>query len=283
MSWVWIDGSVVPAADAERKATVPVDDMALLRGIGVFETFKVVAGVPFALRRHLIRLRDSARIAGIKLRWTDDQLVAACAELLAAIPSADSSRPLLRLRITVTGGSASAADGPREPSLLLTAEHGANWPVTAAVVTDEHPINERSPLAGAKVTSYLEQVVVLERARRRGADEAVRANTVGALCEGTGSNVFLVVDGDLCTPALTTGCLPGVTRALVCELVPVTERDDLTFDHLRRAPEAFLTSSTRDVHPIGSVDGIALHPTPGPLTAAAAAAFEELVATDLDP
>ena len=125
--------------------------------------------------------------------------------------------------------------------------------------------------------------MLLERARRRGADEAVRANTIGALCEGTGSNVFLVVDGSLCTPALTTGCLPGVTRALVCELVPVTERDDLTFDHLRRAPEAFLTSSTRDVHPIVSVDSVALGRVPGPLTAAAAAAFGELVITNLDP
>ena len=108
-------------------------------------------------------------------------------------------------------------------------------------------------------------------------------NTGGALCEGSASNVFLEVDGRLCTPALSTGCLPGVTRALLLELVPVDERDDLTVDHLRRAREAFLTSATRDVHPLRVLDGEALAAAPGPLTAAAAAAYAGLVGSTPDP
>lgn len=283
MSWVWLDGSVIsPDADLPD-ATVSVHDVALLRGVGIFETFKVVSGVPFAMTRHLGRLRRSARIAGIPLRWSDADLRSACGELLAIVAPPADPTDLLRLRITVTGGSTATHGGSLEPSLLVTAEYGPGWPATATVVTDPHPVNERSALVGAKVTSYMQQVVLLERAHGRGADEALRLNTVGALCEGTGSNVFLAVDGILCTPSLATGCLPGVTRALVCELVPVTERDDLTLDHLCRAPEAFLTSSTRDVHPIRSVDGRRLGQTPGPLTTAAAKAYRTLVAEDLDP
>ena len=95
--------------------------------------------------------------------------------------------------------------------------------------------------------------------------------------------MFLVVDGRLCTPALATGCLAGITRALVVDALDVVERDDLTLDDLRSATEAFLTSSTRDVQPIARVDGAALRAAPGPLTAAALDAFGAVEAGSLDP
>ena len=121
------------------------------------------------------------------------------------------------------------------------------------------------------------------RAHEQGATESILANTAGVLCEGTGTNVFLAVDGRLCTPSLATGCLAGITRALVIESVDVVERDDLTLDDLRSATEAFLTSSTRDVQPIAHVDGTALRAAPGPLTAAALDAFRAVEAGSLDP
>ena len=113
-------------------------------------------------------------------------------------------------------------------------------------------------MAGAKTISYAENVVALAHAHERGADEAILANTVGALCEGTGTNVFVVQGGRVRTPSLSTGCLAGITRELVLELIDVEETDALTSADLRGADEAFLTSSTRDVHPIASVDGAAL-------------------------
>ena len=124
--------------------------------------------------------------------------------------------------------------------------------------------NERSAVAGAKTISYAENVVALARAHERGADEALFANTVGALCEGTGTNVFVVQGGRVRTPSLATGCLAGITRELVLELIDVEETDALTLDDLRGADEAFLTSSTRDVHPIASVDGAAAPGGRGP-------------------
>ncbi|MBA3281888.1 MAG: aminotransferase class IV, partial [Acidimicrobiia bacterium] len=193
--------------------------------------------------------------------------------------------PLGRLRITVTGGPGPLGPSGRGslPTLVVAAGPAPTRAPTAEVVTVEWRVNEHSPLAGAKTTSYLEHVLVLAEAHRRGADEAVSANTAGALAEGTGSNVFLVVDGELCTPSLTTGCLRGVTRDLVLDQVPVLERDDLTLHDLRRAPEAFLTSSLRDVHPIARVDGQTLAAAPGGLTQHAAQALAALQAATLDP
>ena len=77
--------------------------------------------------------------------------------------------------------------------------------------------NERSATAGLKTTSYAENVVALDRAHAEGGSEALFANTRGELCEGTGSNVVVVVDDELVTPPLSSGCLAGITRELLLE------------------------------------------------------------------
>ncbi|WP_426573326.1 aminotransferase class IV [Aquihabitans sp. McL0605] len=277
-TWVSVDGRLSPAASAQ----VPALDHGMTVGDGVFETCKVVEGTPFGLTRHLARLHTSAGLIGLRLPWDDEHLRQACA---ATIDAASAEGDVGRIRITVTGGpgplGSDRSDVP--PTLVIAAGPGGAWPEVTAVVTVPWTRNERSAVAGAKTTSYAENVVALAEAHRHGASEAILANTAGALCEGTGSNVFLEVDGVLATPALATGCLAGITRALVCEAVEVVERDDLTLDHLRATSEAFLTSSTRDVHPIATVDGVALAAAPGPRTAAAAAAFRALEAHSLDP
>jgi len=282
-TWVWVDGDVVPASAARVSAL----DRGLLSGEGVYETCKVSEGSPFALTRHLARLRSSAALVGMDLPWGDSHVRAACAKAVGAamVDASAEEAPVGRLRITVTAGAGPLGPdrGPAEPMLLVAAGPSRPWAPTAVVATVPWRRNEHSPAVGAKATSSLDNVLALRSARERGADEAVLTNTSGFLAEGTSSNLFLVVDGVLCTPALSTGCLAGVTRALVCELVPVVERDDLTVDDLRRSPEAFLTSSTRDVHPIAHVDDLAFVGAPGPLTAIAAAAFSALQADTIDP
>ena len=142
--------------------------------------------------------------------------------------------------------------------------------------------NERSPLAGAKATSYGENVVAARWAAERGCDEALFANTRGELCEGTGANVFVVVDGVLRTPPLSAGCLAGVTRELVCELVAGRRARPCRWTRWPRPTEAFLTSSTRDVHPVPPSTGGSC-PRPGPVTAGVQAAWRAMVARTLDP
>jgi branched-chain amino acid aminotransferase len=271
---VWVDGGLVDPASA----SVSAFDHGLTVGDGVFETLRVYRGTPFALRRHLDRLARSA--AGLALPVPDRaELERACAEVVAAAGLAEA-----RLRLTVTGGPGPLGSprGEAPPTVVAAVAPLAPVSPAAAVAVAPWPRNERGPLAGLKTTSYAENVVLLAWADERGAEEAIVADTTGRLCEGTGANVFVVHDGRLRTPTLASGCLAGVTRALVLELTDA-EEIDLPLDALATAEEAFLTSSTREVQAIGEVDGHALPPTPGPRTKEAAAAFRELVASNLDP
>jgi branched-chain amino acid aminotransferase len=152
------------------------------------------------------------------------------------------------------------------------------------VVTVPWPRNERGALVGIKTTSYAENVLALAEARRRCASEAIFANTAGNLCEGSGSNVFLVHDGRLVTPPLSAGCLAGVTRSLIIECCGLdVGEQDVPIAALGEAEEAFLTSATRNVQAVRAVDGRALPGCPGPRTQAAAAAYSNLQARTPDP
>jgi branched-chain amino acid aminotransferase len=272
---VWLDGEL---ADADQARVSPFDH-GLLTGDGVFETLKVYGGAPFAPRRHLERLARSA--AGLRLEVPDPTVLrAAMAELVEANSLVDG-----RLRITVTGGPSPLGPdrGDAAPTVIIAAGPMPSWPATADVAVAPWPRNERGALTGLKTVSYGENVVALNWARDRGAGEALFGNLVGNLCEGTGTNVFVVLGGRLFTPPLSSGCLAGVTRELVMELVTVAE-EDLPVSALGQADEAFLTSSTREVQPVRAVDGTVLAAgAPGPLTAAAGAAFADLVRRDLDP
>jgi branched-chain amino acid aminotransferase len=158
---------------------------------------------------------------------------------------------------------------------------GKTWAGSAALATVPWRRNERSAVAGAKTTSYAENVVALAYAKEHGAEEALFLDTRGHLCEGTGSNVFVVVDGRLITPALSTGCLAGVTRGLVIEWSGAAE-EELPEAVLDEADEVFITSSTRDVQAVHSVDA-RTYATPAPVTRAAIAMFEERAGADPDP
>ncbi|MFJ6938247.1 aminotransferase class IV [Streptomyces sp. NPDC101132] len=271
---IWLDGQL---RDAEN-ARVSVFDHGLTVGDGVFETLKAVDGEAFALTRHLDRLTRSAR--GLGLPDPDlDEVRRACAAVLEANPM-----PLGRLRITYTGGlSPLGSDrGETGPTLVVALGETTRRPDTTAVITVPWVRNERSALAGLKTTSYAENVVALAKAHEAGASEALFANTVGQLCEGTGSNVFVVLDGELHTPPVPSGCLAGITRALAVEWTGAHETD-LPFDVLERADEIFLTSTLRDVQGVHRVDGRELAAAPGPVTAKAMRIFDERAAQDTDP
>jgi branched-chain amino acid aminotransferase len=105
-----------------------------------------------------------------------------------------------------------------------------------------------------KSTSYAENAIALAWAKARGYSEAVMGNLAGNLCEGTGSNIFIVMDDEILTPPITSGCLAGVTRDLVIEWCGAKEQE-MSLDVLEHADEIFLTSSTRDVHPVDRIAG----------------------------
>jgi branched-chain amino acid aminotransferase len=272
---VWINGTLVP----DDEARISIFDHGLVTGDGVFETIKVVSGVPFALSRHLARLARSA--TGLGLSTPDLEQIRDGA--MAVIDS--SSKPeLARMRITVTGGIAplgSERGGSPLTAIVAMAEAKAPAP-WVDVVTVPWPRNEHGALSGLKTTSYGENVRALAYANEHGGSEAIFANTAGSLCEGTGTNVFIVSEGRLITPPLSAGCLAGVTRALVIEWAGASEQD-VPLSALAGADEAFLSGTTRDVQPIRCVDGQALSAVPGPVTRKAAEVFAMRAAETPDP
>jgi branched-chain amino acid aminotransferase len=272
---VWMNGDLLPDDDA----SVSVFDHGLVVGDGVFETIKVASGVPFAMTRHLARLRRSA--LGLGLPEPDIEQIRNGA---LSVIAASSNPPLARLRVTVTGGkSPLGSERGHSPVTAIVAMAEQPPPAPAVdVVTVPWPRNERGALSGLKTTSYGENVRALAYAADRGGSEAVFANTVGQLCEGTGTNVFVVIGGRLLTPPLSSGCLAGVTRALVIEWAGAEEQD-LPLEALAGADEAFLSGTTRDVQPIRRVDGVELLSAPGPVTRKAAEIFTLRSAESPDP
>ncbi|MFF8609231.1 aminotransferase class IV [Streptomyces sp. NPDC015346] len=271
---LWVNGGL---HDAEE-ARVSVLDHGLTVGDGVFETVKAVHGETFALTLHLERLSRSAR--GLGLPEPDlDEVRRACAAVLQANPM-----ELGRLRITYTGGLSPLGSerGDAGASLVVALGETKRRADSTAVITVPWTRNERGALTGLKTTSYAENVVALARAREQGASEALFANTVGQLCEGTGSNVFVVLDGRIHTPPVSSGCLAGITRALAVEWTGA-EETDLPFDVLESAEEIFLTSTLRDIQAVHRVDGRELTVAPGPVTAKAMRVFDERAGADRDP
>lgn len=271
---IWVNGALREADEA----LVSVMDHGLTVGDGVFETLKASHGIAFAMDRHLRRLARSAR--GLGLSEPDlDAVRHACEAVLAANPV-----PLGRLRITYTGGTSPLGSerGTTGPTLVVALGSAAVRPDTTAVITVPWTRNEKGALAGLKTTSYGENVVALARAHRGGASEALFANTQGALCEGTGSNVFVVVGGKLLTPPLASGCLAGITRELVAEWAGAEEAD-LPLDVLDEADEIFLTSTLRDVQAVHRTDARELPAAPGPVTAKAMRIFAERAAENANP
>ena len=268
----WINGELVPGDEASLSIT----DHGLTVGDGCFETTTIVRGVPFAMRRHLARLRHSLNGLGIDLAMTDEAL----REAAQMVADANPEHHVLRFTVTAGPGPLGSGRGDSVPSVFIGSSPSRGWPPSAAVVTVPWPRNERGALAGIKSTSYAENVVALAHATARGASEAIFANTIGNLCEGTGTNIFVEYEGRLVTPPLSSGCLAGVTRALVVEAMAVEELD-VPVEILQTTTEAFLTSSTRDVMPIDRIDDRSM--AAGPLTAAAMTAFADLVADSVDP
>lgn len=276
---MWVNGELSSPSEAKVSAL----DHGFTVGDGAFETLKVVHGVPFAMHRHLNRLAHSA--AGLGLPEPDRALVQkAYAEVLAEL----GKPPLARMRITYTGGVAplsSERGDAAQPSLLVACVPVDPRPPATSVALVPWRRNERGAIAGLKSTSYAENVVALARAREHGCTEALLADTRDRLSEGTGSNVFVVVDGRLLTPSLATGCLAGITRALVLEWTDAEEAE-LNVDVLDRSEEVFITSSVRDVQAVHTVvydDRRRELPAPGPVTAEVAAVFARRSAESPEP
>jgi len=271
---VWCNGRL---CDDPHQATVASTDHGLIVGDGVFEALKVTERGAFAVRRHLARLSRSAAALGLS---PPDH-----GEIREAIEAILEGRdfPYGKLRITYTGGpgplGSDAPFGP--PTLIIMLAPAEAAAQSTSIVTAPWTRNEHGALAGVKSTSYAENVRGLQYAASCDAGEAIFLNTAGHLCEGTGTNIFLVFGDKVITPPLSSGPLAGITRELIMEWCAV-EQEDLTLDEALLADEAFLTSSMRDVQGVERWDDHTFSRA-NTITRAVAAVFTERSEADLDP
>jgi branched-chain amino acid aminotransferase len=271
---IWLDGHLY---DDPYQATVSGTDHGLVVGDGVFETLKVTERGAFAVRRHLKRLNRSAAALGLP-EPDHGQIREAIDAVLG-----DRDFPRGKLRITYTGGrgplGSEAAYGP--PTVIIMLAPVDVSPRLTAIVTAPWTRNERGALAGVKSTSYAENVRGLGYAANHDASEAIFLNTAGHVCEGTGTNIFVVFGDTVVTPPLSAGPLAGITRELIMEWSTVEQRN-LSLDEARSADEVFITSSMRDVQGVEHWDDQTFSHA-HTVTRAIAAIFTERSEADLDP
>ena len=276
---IHLNGRLLPASEA----CVSIADHGFLYADGLFETVRSYDGRPFRLNRHLERLFSSAKLIALTLPLTKEQFTAVVLETMAANDLLDA-----RIRITVTrsaGKPGMLLDPQQPPTILITAhplalpsaeKYAQGW--TAAVVSERR--NSQSLLSSIKTLNYLPGRVATMQARVAGAEEPILLNERGLATEGASSNLFLVMKGELVTPDLQSGILPGITRAVVLEIasrlgLQAVERQVLP-DDLRQADEVFLTSSVVEFRPIVSIDGHAVGAgMPGPVTQSVMAGYRE--------
>jgi branched-chain amino acid aminotransferase len=255
---VYINGEIV----SRDKAQIPVFDRGLLYGYGLFETMRSYNGHVFYLDRHIARLVNSAGVLGIREALEPQKLETGVLRTLKANGLDDA-----RIRLTVTAGEGSrglALPVSRKLTIIITVEELVlpspemyAKGLRTSVVSIRR--NNRSPLCCMKTLGYLENLLAHAEAVDAGSDEAILLNVDEEVAECSASNIFIVEDGEIITPPIEAGILPGITRRVVIDLasslgIKVAE-EAVTVERLLNAEEVFITNSVIEIMPIASVDG----------------------------
>jgi branched-chain amino acid aminotransferase len=250
---VWINGRLCRGADA----SLSLFDRGARDGEGLYETLRVYEGRPFLWERHMERLVLSAAVLGFPVPASPALLREAVDQVLAADGLADA---VVRLTVTrgIPGGRPTRTGAWVEAEPLASRLWRGTKAGAATLIASKRPF-EPGPLGPHKTTSRLAYRLASEEARGARADEALLVSPHGSVLEGAVSNVFAVLGGELRTPPLAAGILPGVTRAMVLELCAAEGRPareaPLTIEELRRADEIIVTNSVQEVVPAGTFEG----------------------------
>lgn len=273
--FIWQNGSIKPWAEA----TTHVMSHALNYGSSVFEGIRSYAtpdgSVIFRLTAHLQRLFSSARIYQMDVPYTQEELAAACRELLAANGLAKAYlRPLVYRGL---GGYGLSAETPIDVAIgawEMGAYLGAGVleaGIDACVSSWQRPAPNTIPTGAKAGGNYLSGQLIAREARRLGFGEGIALASTGLLSEGAGENIFLVFDGALHTTPVSAALLNGITRDSIITLaraegIEVVERD-MPREYLYLCDELFMCGTAAEITPIRSVDARQVGSgKPGPLT-----------------
>ncbi len=235
-----------------------------LNGWGVFSTLRVADGVLFAYERHYRRMQRDAERLRVPFEIPAAELEK---RLLALVESNQAYNATLRLAVVRNRGG--IFEGPpigRDTDLVAFTADLAAWGSGVKLSYLPQARHAESPLAGAKITSWAQNLTWYEEAHERGFDEVILLNERGEISECTSANIFVIEENRVWTPPLSTsGCLPGVTRAILLEEIQVpgvtiAERE-LMPSELEESDRVFITSTTRDLLPVRELDREPLHET----------------------
>jgi branched-chain amino acid aminotransferase len=287
-AFVNVNGKI---SDGEH-AAISIFDHGFLYGEGVYETMRTYNGEPFLFERHMNRLRTSAGMIMLDVPFGDEEFLRRSLETMAAAHlgqrgAAGSAEAYIRILLTRGIGELTYDPAATPvPSVVVIVkplaepaardfENGVK--VCMVDIIRNHP---RSVNPMIKSNNLLNNALCMQQAIRHGGVEGVFRNYRGELSECSQSNLFIVTNGIVRTPALEAGLLPGLTRAFVFELgkeIGVTvEEALLKDDDLFNADEAFFTSTTKELMPIVQVDDHKIGAgVPGPTTQKLLAAFRK--------
>jgi branched-chain amino acid aminotransferase len=251
----------------------------LMSGWGLFTTVRVFDGIPFAFERHWNRLTRDAERIHCPFPFEADRVLSQMGEVLSANKVREGCARIYII-YNQAGFWRSDENFPAADLLLYSSDLPPHRDVVRLAM-QEHGRHAGSPLAGVKVTSWLNNVWNLYEAQRAGCDEVVLLNERGEVSECTAANVFCAEGGRVVTPPLSSGCLQGVTRGFVLELgpqagIPVEERT-LFPEDLYSADEVFISSTNRNVVTVGEVDGHKIAATANPLVPKLEKMFEAYI------
>jgi branched-subunit amino acid aminotransferase/4-amino-4-deoxychorismate lyase len=238
-------------ADAS-KINLPGVSSAVFYGRGIFTTIAIYDSKPFQWSKHWQRLKEDARATGVDLsEVTEDRLISSLAEIIQ-INKVKAGRARISI-FDQSHGKIWQFENREQSVFLITTANFRHPEKDLRLTVSPYPVNSKSPLAGVKSCNYLENLLVLEEAQRRGFDEAIRLNEKGEAVSAAMANIFWARDGEIFTSPLETGALAGTTRAFVTENFPVSEKKVLP-EELKNAEEIFITSAGLGITRIESVE-----------------------------
>lgn len=228
-----------------QRTELSPDASGFAHGFGLFETMHYAEGQLYAWEAHWSRLSQSADVFGLRLPPKDGVVTA----LKRLVGEADLYAGTLKL---------SLLRGSTNSQLFVYARPPLTAPGNRRLWLDlEAPIFERSPLAGHKTHNYMENMHRLELARARGYEDVLRLDSQGRLAETAKANIFFILAGRLCTPALDTGTLPGVTRARFLRAPELqVETGHYTLKDLEDAEAFFVTNATNGIQAMERLEGL---------------------------
>ncbi len=274
------NGQIREAAGAVLRA----GQIGALSGWGVFTTLRIVDGIPFAWERHWARMSRDARSLHVPMPADPGALEAGLRELIRTNAQVNCT---LRLAVVRNGGG--MWEGPESKEspfdvIAMTAD-SKQWGESVRLGMQPNARFAGNEFAGAKVLAWAQNLTWAERAQQGGFDEVVLLNQHGLVAECTSANIFASVGDTVFTPPLSDGCLPGITREILLDVVReegfrVLERS-LTPDDLFRADEVFITSTTRDLLPVRELAGRRTGDN-GAARRALARAFQQFLIVDME-